>query len=241
MEGRTNLGWASSEGKQHRLGSMVRVYVFLSGMMILLLGQGGAVCAQGGGGAQVPEVTAFLSHMERLQSFRAEISMVIDNQRNGVKSSYEGRLAVRGNAFHFVGMGMEVFSDGKVRWQYLPREREVTVFSVDTLSASPIDSPMRMLRNIKADFKTRFRGERREGGRVYYDLTLYPKDVRVPYSQIHLAVVKSSLNPEKITYQGKDGMHYVVHITDFDANAAVRKTFRFEPPRGENIEVIDLR
>ncbi len=191
--------------------------------------------------SHVQEVRAFFQHMRALRSLKAHVVMQVDNQQRGVKASYEGDLEMRGNAFHFAGMGMEIYSDGRSRWQYLPEEREVTVYPVDTASSAPLDRPLRLLREYQKDFKVRFRGERSANGKTYYDMTLYPRDIRVAYSQIHVAVDKKTLAPEKLTYQGKDGVHYIVRIGRFKPNAKVRTSFAFTPPKGADVEVIDLR
>lgn len=183
----------------------------------------------------------FSKKMAALTSFRAAISLEVKYQQVKTPRVYNATLEARGVQYHFSGMGLEVYSDGKSRWQHATATKEVTITSVDTTSTSPIDNPLRIFSSYHDDFKIQFQGERTEGGQTFYDLSLYPYDINQPYSQIHLALNKQTLLPAKLSYFGRDGSRYVVDFKKFEPNAKVRTTFSLDPSKLKGVAVTDLR
>ncbi len=188
-----------------------------------------------------PIVVKFVNQLLKLKTLKAHVETKMDNQQSNVKLNYKGDIEMRGAEYKFKGMGMEVYSNGKERWQYLPKEKEVTVYAVDSADQSPMTHPLAILKNYRQMYKVRFRGERKEKKVTYYDISLYPKDLNAPYSQIHLAILKKDLAPAKITYRGKDGVHYTIEITSFQPDAILSKDFARDPRRIRGVEVVDLR
>lgn len=183
----------------------------------------------------------FAEKILSLRSMEAVVLCQVDNQQTGVKSEYRANLEARGNSYFVSGMGMEIYSNGVSRWQYLPDVNEVTISKVDTAAANALEQPLRIFEHYEKQFKVRYRGERKEGGQTYADFTLYPRSLGTPYSQIHLSIRKGDLQPMQMTYQGKDGVHYKVIVEDYKPNANVRKEFSFDLSRHKGIEIVDLR
>ncbi|PIE84119.1 MAG: hypothetical protein CSA07_03360 [Bacteroidia bacterium] len=191
--------------------------------------------------SQHPTVVEFAKRLLQVKTLRAHVETKMDNQQADMKLTYKGDIEMRGSEYKFRGMGMEVYSNGRERWQYLPKEKEVTVYAVDSTDHSPIAQPLGIVKGYRDMYKVRFRGERTEGRTTYYDISLYPKDMNAAYSQIHLAILKKDLSPSKITYRGKDGVHYTVEISRFEPNAKLSKDFAADPRKIKGVEVIDLR
>lgn len=188
-----------------------------------------------------PTMREFAQYMLSLKSMSARVECKIENQMTGITSSYTARIEARERAFFLEGMGMEIYSDGVTRWQYLPDANEVTISEINPSETNPMEQPLEIFRHYEKQFKVRFRGERIDKGVAYYDFTLYPRSLSTDFSQIHLTITKQGLAPHQMTYQGKDGVIYLINIQEFKPNAKVRTSFQFDPTQHKGVEVIDLR
>lgn len=183
----------------------------------------------------------FSKKMAALHSFRAALNLEIKYPQQKTPRVYTADLEARGAQYYFNGVGLEVYSDGRSRWQYVASSKEVTITTVDSTSTSPVDNPLRLFSSYQEDFKIQFRGERTEGGHTYYDLSLYPHDINQPYSQIHIALYKQTLLPAKFSYFGRDGSRYIVELKKFEPNAQVRSVFSLDTKKLKGVTVTDLR
>ena len=183
----------------------------------------------------------FVDRMASLKSMKASVKLQVVNQQNSTTNTYNGTLESRGNAYFFSTMGMEIYSDGTTRWQYIPSVKEVTVTTVDTTSGSPLDNPLSVFAHYRELYKLAYRGAAKEQGKSIHRFHLYPKDLSSPFSQIHVHITQSDLTPSSITYKGKDGINYTVEITEFLPDAPVRESFAFSKKGRGKVKVIDLR
>lgn len=183
----------------------------------------------------------FSKKMAALRSFRATINLEIQYPQLKAPRVYTANIEARGAQYYFNGMGLEIYSDGRSRWQFVASSKEVTITTVDSTSTSPVDNPLRLFSSYQDDFRIQFRGERTEGGHTYYDLSLYPHDINQPYSQIHIALYKQTLLPAKFSYFGRDGSRYIVELKKFEPNAQVRSVFSLDTKKLKGVTVTDLR
>lgn len=183
----------------------------------------------------------FSKKMAALHSFRAALNLEIKYPQQRTPRVYTADIEARGAQYYFNGMGLEIYSDGCSRWQYVASSKEVTITTVDSTSTSPVDNPLRLFSSYQEDFKIQFRGERTEGGQTFYDLSLYPRDINQPYSQIHIALYKQTLYPAKFSYFGRDGSRYIIELKKFDPNAQVRSVFSLDTKKLKGVTVTDLR
>ena len=183
----------------------------------------------------------FSKKMAALHSFRAALNLEIKYPQQRTPRVYTADIEARGAQYYFNGMGLEIYSDGRSRWQYVASSKEVTITTVDSTSTSPVDNPLRLFSSYQDDFRIQFRGERTEGGHTYYDLSLYPHDINQPYSQIHIALYKQTLLPAKFSYFGRDGSRYIVELKKFEPNAQVRSVFSLDTKKLKGVTVTDLR
>lgn len=183
----------------------------------------------------------FSKKMAALHSFRAALNLEIKYPQQRTPRVYTADIEARGAQYYFNGMGLEIYSDGRSRWQFVASSKEVTITTVDSTSTSPVDNPLRLFSTYQDDFKIQFRGERTEGGQTFYDLSLYPRDINQPYSQIHIALYKQTLYPAKFSYFGRDGSRYIIELKKFEPNAQVRSIFSLDTKKLKGVTVTDLR
>lgn len=220
-----------------------RVGLLIAMISVLVLGMGNA-----GTWAQKdsideghPAVREFAKRMAGLKSIMADVECTISRPEMKMTAPFTGSLEARGESYALKMDGIEIYSDGQSRWQYMPEEKEVTVTTLSDVSTSPLDRPMQLFQEYSTLFKVRYRGEHVKDGVRYLDFTFYPRDLRQPYTQIHVSVVASTYMPYKMTYMGKDGVSYLLTLKNVKPNAPVRSSFNFESQGYKGVEVIDLR
>ena len=179
----------------------------------------------------------FADKMQQLDCYTADFVLRVENQQNGMKDEYNGALEARRNGYWVSTLGMEVYCDGKSRWQYLPGQEELTITQVDSASTSPLDNAER--------FKVRYMGTVEgagEKGESCHKVVLVPRDLSMPFSQIFLLFTVDSLKPRSIDYRGKDGVNYQISIRNFRVDGPARKSFAFPQSRiNKQMKVVDLR
>ncbi|MFC2507662.1 MAG: outer membrane lipoprotein carrier protein LolA [Bacteroides sp.] len=187
----------------------------------------------------------FADRMQQLDCYTADFVLRVENQQNGMKDEYNGALEARRNGYWISTLGMEVYCDGKSRWQYLPGQEELTITQVDSASTSPLDNPMSIFQGYAERFKVRYMGKVEgagEKGESCHKVVLVPRDLSMPFSQIFLLFTVDSLKPRSIDYRGKDGVNYQISIRNFRVDGPARKSFAFPQSRiNKQMKVVDLR
>ncbi|HPX05721.1 MAG TPA: outer membrane lipoprotein carrier protein LolA [Tenuifilaceae bacterium] len=183
----------------------------------------------------------FSKKMQSLQNLTATFTFTLENLKENITDSHEGKIVVSGKKYYLKLMGMEVYFDGTTKWQYIDEAKEVTVTTPTSLDGGFLDDPTKIFSSYEKDFKSKFIGEKYERNKQLYEVDLYPIDLKVAYSIIKLTFNKKNLEPETIKYQGKDGNNYIIQVKNFRSNTNVKDDqFTFSPGK-KKIEVIDLR
>lgn len=211
-------------------------------LLACLVGGGGAVFAQKDSIDEGhPAVAEFARRMSTLKTMRSDVECQITRPNMKMAVPFKGSIEARGASYALKMDGIEIYSDGKERWQYLPEEKEVTITTLSDVTSSPLDRPLELFLQYSTLFKVRYRGEHVKDGIRYLDFTFYPRDLRQPYTQIHVSVQASNYNPYKVSYMGKDGVSYLITLKNFTRDVEIRQNFSFDPKSYRGIEVIDLR
>ncbi|PKP35706.1 MAG: hypothetical protein CVT98_10050 [Bacteroidetes bacterium HGW-Bacteroidetes-15] len=187
-------------------------------------------------------VKSFSEKMQSYQTIKAEFSFTLENLQEGFSDTHKGFLNFKGKMYKLDLMGLEVYFDGKTKWQFIPEANEVTISIPTSLDGGFFDDPTQIFRDYEQDFKSKFMGEKVERGVSYYEVELYPEDLSAPYSIIKLVFKKQNLEPVSIKYQGKDGINYVIDVKKFWSDTPIKdEEFIFNPSKHKGIEVVDLR
>lgn len=224
----------------YQLNRFVPVAALLS-LLLLAAGGGEAKAQKDSIDEGHPAVREFARRMASLKSMTADVECTISRPNVKMTAPLTGRIEAKGESYVLTMDGLEVYCDGTSRWQYMPEANEVTIAPLADVSVSPLDRPMQLFKEYDRLFKVRYRGEHVKDGVRYLDFTFYPRDLRQPYTQVHVSVEASSYAPYKMTYMGKDGVSYLLTLKNFKRNAAVRSVFSFDPQSHNGVEVIDLR
>ncbi len=187
-------------------------------------------------------VKSFSEKMKGYQSIKASFTFTLENLKENISDTHEGKLVIKGSKYYLDLMGMEIYFNGTTKWQYIPEAREVTISNPSSVEGGFFEDPSKIFTDYEKDFKSKFIGEKIESGKYVYEVDLYPNDISVSYSIIKIKFLKDNLEPQSIKYQGKDGNNYIIKVKKFKANAPAKdEDFAFEPKKIKGIEIVDLR
>jgi len=159
------------------------------------------------------------------------------------ENSYSGSLKLKGEMYFLKLDNMEIYYDGTTLWNYLPDEQEVNISTPDNNpdESSDFDNPARLFSLLSKGFFTKFIDSDTREGKTVQVIDLYPKDLHKPYSRIRLQIFKEDNRLYSAHYFGKDGMHYILKLTNFSTGILPDSIFHFDPVQHPDVEIIDLR
>jgi len=187
-------------------------------------------------------IKRFSDKMRTFQTVKATFSFTLENLKEGISDTYEGKLLLKGKKYNLELMGMHVYFDGITKWQFIPQASEVTISKPKSQESSFFEDPTQIFTDYEKDFKSKFIGEKVEGGKSIYEVDLYPNDLNATYSIIKLKFERDNLEPFSIKYQGKDGNNYIIKVKRFRSNLPAKdEEFVFETKKHKGLEIVDLR
>jgi outer membrane lipoprotein-sorting protein len=167
---------------------------------------------------------------------------IMDNRIEKVQDTTKGTIYIKGDMFKLFFKGTEVFSDGTTVWSYQPDSREITITEPDPTDENALN-PKNLLRIYEKGFKYKFMGEFNKGG-SFYQVDLYPENPKqVNYSIIKLKIDKVQKQLQSIKMVGKDGIDYLIELTQFKPNIkVVDSMFKYDAAKyPKDVEVNDMR
>jgi outer membrane lipoprotein carrier protein len=175
------------------------------------------------------------------KSAQAGFSYVIENAQGKVLSTKKGTVSMRGNKYHVTIPGMEIFSDGRLSWNYDKAAKEVTIKEAEAGGAEL--TPQKLFTNFyDKDFLYKLNGEKKEGGKTLQEIEMTPSNKSRPFHKVYIWVDKATQTIYRTRILEKSGTRYVYTINTFKPNAAVSDAlFTFDKKKYPGVEVVDLR
>lgn len=180
----------------------------------------------------------------RFKTFKAPqatFTYKVENAQGKVLSSKKGTVTMKGNKYKVSMDGLEIFSDGKITWNYDKSSNEVTVDNVNTSSSAM--TPQKMFTNFyDKDFYYKMNGEKKIGGKTIQEVELTPIDKTRPYHKVYIQIDKATRTIYSAKFLEKTGGRYSYTINSIKQNAAVSDSyFTFDKSKYPGVEVVDLR
>jgi outer membrane lipoprotein-sorting protein len=187
-------------------------------------------------------IKQFSNKMQAVKSISATFSFTLENLQEHITDTYQGKILAKDKMFYLDLMGMEVFSDGKTKWQYIKDANEVTISNINKKENDFLDDPTKLFKDYNKNFKYKYKGIVKERNKEYYEVDFFPRDLNLPYSSVKLQFNSKTLEPYMIRYQGKDGNNYIIKIKNFKSNVPIRNDrFIFDLKKHKGVDVIDMR
>jgi len=175
------------------------------------------------------------------KSPQATFTYVIENGQGKALSTQKGTVSMKGTKYRVSIPGMEIFSDGRLNWNYDKNANEVTIKEID-VNASEM-TPQKLFTNFyDKDFLYKLNGEKKQGGKVLQEIELTPNNKNRPYHKVYLLVDKATKTLYNARILEKTGNRYSYTINSFNPSASVPDShFVFDKSKYPGVEVVDLR
>jgi len=182
-----------------------------------------------------------------LSSFVDQKQMVFDfkltvkiPEQNNIE--FEGNLIKSGDKYSATMGDRWIKTDGKTQWVFDPDLQEVQIYDANADNALPL-SPEEMLKVYNTDdFDFDITGKEGNGQGEIYLVDFKPKDKSADVVKAGMAIYKSSAFPQYIKVTERDGMRYILELSNINTEPSISKDeFTFQPENNPNLRVEDLR
>ena len=175
-------------------------------------------------------------------SISAKFSYTLQNKQDGVEDTFDGELKLKGNKYNLQLMGAVLIFDGKTLYNYLPDAEEVTISEPSNEEENSIN-PADLFTIYETGFKYKYMNDFTEAGKSKALIDLYPENAgEEKFHTVQLIIDKTTLSISKVSYLGKDGINYIISVTEMEGNKNLTEAmFRFDPDAYDDIDVIDMR
>ena len=170
------------------------------------------------------KATAILAKVSAINKAYSNIDVAFDytlqNPAAKVNDKREGSLLLSGQQFHLVLMGQKITSDGKIVWYDMGEEVQIKPIA-EFMEETDLD-PRNIFTQYTKGFKTKYKGEKKVGGKDVHVIDLYPEiPGKKPYSRIELSIDKATNHIVASTTFGKDGTNYTLVVKTMKTNTTV--------------------
>jgi outer membrane lipoprotein-sorting protein len=175
------------------------------------------------------------------KSPQATFTYKIENVQGKAISTKKGTVKMKGSRYRVSIPGMEIFSDGKINWNYDKAANEVTVKDIDVNSGEL--SPQKLFTSFyDKDFLYKLNGEKKEAGKVLHEIEMTPTNKNRPFHKVYLWIDKATKTLYSAKILEKTGNRYSYTINTFKPAVTISDAdFVFNKAKYPGVEVVDLR
>lgn len=174
------------------------------------------------------------------KTLSASFKLNLLDKKTNKSQNQLGTVTLKGAMYRLTMADQEVMSDGKATWTYLKESNEVQISEAEEKQDGL--SPTTIFTMYEKGFKTKYKGDKTEGGKTMQLIELFPEDNKKNYIKILISIVKDEKYVNSATVYDKNGNIYTYTITKFTPNATVTDDmFVFNKTKYPGVEVVDLR
>ena len=183
------------------------------------------------------------SKTRSFKTISADFSFSMENKAMSINERNDGSIKLKGQKY-FVdlpGAGIKVYSDGKTNWNYMKQGNQVTISAIDKNSGELMD-PTSLFTIYEKGFSSKFIAEKTVGGKVVYQIELFPDKKDFDVSKISIEINKTTMMIQSAQLFGTDGNLYGIVVKKMETDKDFADTeFFFDAKKFPDVEIIDLR
>ena len=183
------------------------------------------------------------SKTRTFKTISADFSFSMENKEMSINEKNDGSIKLKGQKY-FVdipGAGIKVYSDGKTSWNYMKQGNQVIISTIDEDSGELMD-PSSLFSIYEKGFTSKFVAEKTVGGKVVYQIDLYPDKKEYDVSKITIEINKANMMIQSAQLFGTDGNIYGIVVKKMETDKDFPDTeFTFDTRKFPDVEIIDLR
>ena len=177
------------------------------------------------------------------KTISADFTFSMENKAMSINEKNDGTIKLKGQKYvvDLPGTGMKVYSDGKNSWTYMKQGNQVTISSIED-SGSELMDPSSLFSIYEKGFISKFVAEKNVGGKVVYQIDLFPDKKEFDVSKISIEINKTSMMIQSAQLFGTDGNIYGIVVKKMENNKDFPDSdFVFNASKFPDVEIIDLR
>ncbi len=177
--------------------------------------------------------------MRGWKSYRVEFALRADPSQQQVMGSY----VVSGQRYRLAAAGREVFSDGTLKYEVNPEDKEVVIDKINPKDRSILSNPTKIFDFSSEIFNSSYAGQVTRNGRKCDRVVLSPRGDDHGITQVSLLLDAANGLPAGLDYL-LDGVSEPVEIDITDVKqitAPADGDFRFDKAKFKGYEIIDFR
>jgi outer membrane lipoprotein carrier protein len=153
----------------------------------------------------------------------------------------KGKVIIKGSKYYVQMAEGEFVSDGKKRWTYLKKSKEVQVSNASDADESGLASPAELL-NIynKPNFIYALMGENVESGKTVQKIEFKPVKGFNDYSKVRVTVDKNTNQMTNLKVFEKSGARYTLKLTNVVPYTGADATFTFDKSKFPDVKEVNL-
>ena len=183
---------------------------------------------------------------EKTSSFTtisADFSFSMKNEEMEIDERNDGSIKIKGQKYcvELPDIGITVFSDGVTLWNYMKDGNQVTITNIGDESSELMD-PSAIFSIYEKGFDSKFVADKNVGGKVVYQIDLFPDTDEHDVSKITLLIDKATLMIHSALLYGTDENLYGIEVKKFVPNKDYPDSeFTFDASKYGDVEIIDFR
>lgn len=183
---------------------------------------------------------------EKARSFKslaADFTFSMENKEMEIDERNEGSIKMKGQKYvvELPDIGASIFSNGTTIWHYMKDGNQVTISNIDDESSELMD-PASLFNIYEKGFNSKFIAENNEGGKVLYQIDLFPDSEEYDVSKISVAVNKANMMIQSAQLFSNDGNVYGIVVKKMETDKEFPDSdFEFNASNYPDIELIDFR
>jgi outer membrane lipoprotein-sorting protein len=171
-------------------------------------------------------------------SVSIRFSMVNTNLAENSKDTVKGTLIMLKDQYRLELPDNISWFNGNTSWNYLIKEKEVTITKPDRKDDSFFSKPSSIFTMYKKGYKTKLI----EDNPKNWIIDLYPEDVTTELMRIRLMIGKTLYDLIAAEYRKKDGVVINLVVNEYNLKTKPEPgAFTYDPKKYRNVEVIDMR
>jgi Outer membrane lipoprotein-sorting protein len=181
---------------------------------------------------------------------KSDFTFTFENPQAGIKETRYGTLTAQSKTNKYKvtvyaagsqsDVAQEIISDGKSRWTYLKKDKEVELTNADNSDQG--FNPAKLFSIYEHGYKYVYTGQQRSGGRIYQVIELSPENDKSQFFKIRLQIDKVKKQIYNALVFDKSGARYSYTLRSFaSVPNAPASTFTFDTKAHPGVEVVNLK
>ena len=188
--------------------------------------------------AAIKALDKFSATAQSAPSVSIKFRLVTINQEENKKDTAAGFLVMSKDQYRLEMPDNITWFNGSVSWNYLKKEKEVTITKPGKKDDSFLSKPSSIFTLYKKGYKARLVEENQKT----WTVDLYPEDLKNDLVRIRLTIGKTNTDLINAEYKRKDGISLFLIVGDYNLKIKTQPVdFSFDAKKYKDAEVVDMR